>query len=320
MEPFFDIFRVDTSWQAFLVFLDLVIVYFVFYRVLLLIKGTRALQMLFGLIFILIFFYLSQEDYFHLTTTHWVIDIFMANLIIIVVIIFQEDIRRALAQFGRTPLLGGGRSYEETSIIEEVIKASVMLANRKVGALIAIEREADLSHFVDEGISIDAVASKDMLFTIFLPEHQNPLHDGAVIVRKGRVAAAGAFLPLTINPRVEKSLGTRHRAAIGLTEDTDAAVVVVSEETGRISVAHEGELYTDLDANEMRAFLQRIYSSRHLRRRRGNLLERFRRELGAATETTLDETKTDDLQGSKTGSPDEPSTTESESNESKTNP
>ncbi len=316
MEPFFDIFRVDSGWQAFFVVLDLAIVYYVIYRVLLLIKGTRALQMLFGLIFILIFFYLSQEDYFHLTTTHWVIDIFMANLIIIVVIIFQEDIRRALAQFGRTPLLGGGRSYEETSVLEEVIKASVMLSNRKVGALIAIEREADLSHFVDEGIAIDAVASKDMLFTIFLPEHQNPLHDGAVIVRKGRVAAAGSFLPLTINPRVEKSLGTRHRAAIGLTEDTDAAVVVVSEETGRISVAHEGELYSDLDANEMRAFLQRTYSSRHLRRRRGNLLDRFRSELGAATETTLHEDdNTDDTTSSK--SSDGGSTPESKSNQPK---
>ncbi len=276
-----DIFHLDSGWQTFFVFLDLAIVFYVIYRVLLLIKGTRALQMLFGLVFIVIFFFLSQEDYLHLTTTHWVVDIFMANLIIIVVIIFQEDIRRALAQFGRTPVIGGRRAFEDTSVLEEVIKACVMLSNRQVGALIAIEREADLSHYVEEGIEVDAVASKDMLFTIFLPEHQNPLHDGAVIIRKGRIAAAGSFLPLTINPRVEKSLGTRHRAAIGVTEDTDAAVAVVSEETGRISVAHDGELYTDLDANEMRAFLQRIYSSRHLRRRRGNLLDRFRAEIAS---------------------------------------
>lgn len=290
MEPLFDIFRVDSYGQGFLVFLDLAIVFYVIYRVLLLIKGTRAIQMLFGLVFILIFFYLSQEEYLHLTTTHWIIDIFIGNLIIIVVIIFQHDIRRALAQFGRAPLLGGGRAFEETSVLEEVIKACVMLSNRKLGALIAIEREADLSHYVEEGISVDAVASKDMLFTLFLPEHQNPLHDGAVIIRKGRIAAAGAFLPLTVNPRVEKSLGTRHRAAIGLTEDTDAAVCVVSEETGQISVAYNGELYSDMDANEMRAFLQQIYSSRHLHRRRESLFARFRSEIGALGPSSSEET------------------------------
>ncbi len=283
MEPLFDIFRVETGWQAFFVFLDMAIVYFVTYRILLLIKGTRALQMLFGLVFILIFFYLSQEEFLHLSTTHWLIDIFIANFIIIVVIIFQDDIRRALAQVGRAPILGGTRSFEETSVLEEVIKACVMLSNRKLGALIAIEREADLSRYIEEGIAVDAVASKDMLFTLFLPEHQNPLHDGAVIIRKGRVAAAGCFLPLTINPRVEKSLGTRHRAGIGLTEDADAAVAIVSEETGKMSVAYNGELFQDMDANQMRAFLQKIYSARHLHRRRSSLLERFRAEFGSGS-------------------------------------
>lgn len=304
METLFDIFHIETGWQAFFTAVDLAIVYYVIYRVLLLIKGTRALQMLFGLVFVLVLFFMSQEDYLHLTTTHWVIDIFMANLIIIVVIIFQEDIRRALAQFGSTTLMGGRRSYEETSVLEEVIKACVMLSDRKLGALIAIEREADLDHYVQQGIEVDGVASKDMLFTIFLPEHQNPLHDGAVIIRKGRIAAAGAFLPLTINPRVEKSLGTRHRAAIGLTEDTDAAVAIVSEETGRISVAHDGELFKDLDANEMRAFLQRIYSSRHLHRRRGTLLDRFRAELSTSSGSGPSETDSDN----KSGDPDDDAT------------
>lgn len=291
MEPFLDIFRVDSLGQALLVFLDMALVFFVIYRILLLIKGTRALQMLFGLVFILIFFYLSQEEYLHLATTNWLIDMFIANFIIIVVIIFQADIRRALAQVGRAPLLGGG-TFEDTSVIEEVIKACVMLSNRKLGALIAIEREADLSHFIEEGISVDGEASKDLLFTIFLPEHQNPLHDGAVIIRGGRVAAAGCFLPLTINPRVEKTLGTRHRAAIGLTEDTDAAVAIVSEETGTISVAYNGELFRDLDANEMRSFLQKIYSSRHFHRRKNSILQRFRQEMGARM-TNLDENDED---------------------------
>src|SRR5690554_58910 len=283
MELLFDIFRVDSGWQAFFTVLDMTIVFVVIYRVLLLIKGTRALQMLFGLIFILIFFYVSQEDYLNLATTHWLIDMFIANLIIIVVIIFQHDIRRALAQFGRAPILGGARSYEETSVLEEVVKACVMLSSRKLGALIAIEREADLSHFTEEGIKLDAVVTKDVLFTLFLPEHQNPLHDGAVIIQKGRVSAAGCFLPLTINPRVEKTLGTRHRAGIGVTEDTDAAVAIVSEETGTISIAYEGELHRDLDANEMRSLLQKIYRAGSRTTPAGSLLDRLKNGLQERT-------------------------------------
>ncbi|MFW5967793.1 MAG: diadenylate cyclase CdaA, partial [Persicimonas sp.] len=208
------------------------------------------------------------------------IERFIANFIIIVVIIFQHDIRRALAQFGRTSLLSGSRAFEETQVLEEVIKASTMMSTRKIGALMAIEREADLTHFTEEGIKVDSVVSKDLLFSIFVPEHQNPLHDGAAIIQKGRVTAAGCFLPLTNNPQVEKALGTRHRAAIGLTEDTDAAVVVVSEETGIISVSYQGELYRDLDANEMRDLLQRIFSAEHFSADAARLAEEFRRERG----------------------------------------
>ncbi|MBA2662154.1 MAG: TIGR00159 family protein [Bradymonadaceae bacterium] len=276
MEQILDIFRVETWQETFLVLLDMAIVFFVIYRILLLIKGTRAVQMLVGLVLVLVFFFLSQEDYLHLATTNWFIDMFIANFIVIIVIIFQSDIRRALAQVGRAPLFSGSGSFEETSVLEEVVKASVMLASRKLGALIAIEREADLSHYTEEGIKLDSFVSKDVLFTLFLPEHQNPLHDGAVIIQKGRISAAGCFLPLTINPRVEKTLGTRHRAAIGLSEDTDSAIVVVSEETGTISVAYDGELYRDLDANALRAILQKIYSARHFNARRQSLLERFR--------------------------------------------
>ncbi|TXD35717.1 TIGR00159 family protein [Lujinxingia vulgaris] len=298
MDLLFDIFRVDSGWQAFFTILDMTIVFIVIYRVLLLIKGTRALQMLFGLIFILIFFYISQEDYLNLATTHWLIDMFIANLIIIVVIIFQHDIRRALAQVGRAPILGGARSYEETSVLEEVVKACVMLSSRKLGALIAIEREADLSHFTEEGIKLDAVVTKDVLFTLFLPEHQNPLHDGAVIIQKGRVSAAGCFLPLTINPRVEKTLGTRHRAGIGVTEDTDAAVAIVSEETGTISIAYEGELHRDLDANEMRSLLQKIYRAGTSSAPAGSLLERLKvglQDRATPPPPSSDETEKDEV-------------------------
>lgn len=276
MEAIFDILRIEGWAEALLVLLDMTIVYFVIYRILLLIKGTRAIQMLFGLVLILLFFFLSQDGYLNLSTTHWFLEKFIANFIIIIVIIFQRDIRRALAEVGRTSIFSGARAFEDTQVIEEIIKASTMLSSRKIGALIAIEREADLTHFTEEGIEVGGTVSKDLLFSLFLPEHQNPLHDGAVIIQKGRVAAAGCFLPLTNNPAIEKTLGTRHRAAIGLSEETDAAVVTVSEETGTVSVAFDGELYRDLEPAGMRDLLQKLYSGQPFTIRQTNFLERFR--------------------------------------------
>jgi len=282
MEQLLDIFRIETVLDAILVVLDMAIVYYVIYRILLLIKGTRAVQMLIGLVLILVFYFLSQD--LNLSTTRWFIERFIANFIIIIVIIFQRDIRRALAEFGRTSLLSGTRAFEETQVIEQVIKASMMLSSRKIGALIAIEREADLTHYTEEGIPLGADVSKDILFNLFLPEHQNPLHDGAVIIQQSRVSAAGCFLPLTNNPAVEKSLGTRHRAAIGLSEETDAAVAVVSEETGTVSIAYGGELYRDLDATEMRELLQKLYSGQPFTIRQSSFLEKFRnRHAGEAS-------------------------------------
>lgn len=261
MEQLFDIFRVQGWADASRLFIDFALVYYVIYRILLLIKGTRAVQMLFGLVVVIVLFIISQEQYLNLATAHWFIERFIANFIIIVVIIFQHDIRRALAHFGRSSLLTSGEVFEQTQSLEEVIKASVMLSSRKIGALIAVEREANLDDFTEEGIKVDSLVSKDLLFSIFVPEHQNPLHDGAVIIQNGRVTAAGCFLPLTNNPQVEKALGTRHRAGIGLSEETDAAVVIVSEETGIISIAFRNELYRELDANQMRYLLQRIFSA-----------------------------------------------------------
>lgn len=278
MEQLLDIFYVDSWLDALLMALDLSIVYYVIYRLLLLVKGTKAVQMIFGLIFIIAFFVVSQDQYLNLSATHWFIERFITNFIIIVVIIFQDDLRRALAQFGRTSLFSPMATYEETQILEEVIKASVMLSSRKIGGLIAIEREADLTHYTEEGIQVGANVSKDLLFSIFVPEHQNPLHDGAAVIQKGKVTAAGCVLPLTTSPEVEKSLGTRHRAAIGLSEDTDAAIVIISEETGDISLAHQGELQQDLDANELRDLLQQIFSNR---RQSTEQSESFVEKLGA---------------------------------------
>lgn len=276
MEQLLDIFRIRGWSDALRLAVDVALVYYIIYRILLLIKGTRAVQMLFGLVVVIVFFIMSQEQYLNLATTHWFIERFIANFIIIVVIIFQHDIRRALAHFGRTSMLSGGGVFEQTQVLEEVIKASVMLSTRKIGALIAIERQANLSDFTEEGIKIDSVVSKDLLFSIFVPEHQNPLHDGAVIIQKGRVTAAGCFLPLTNNPQVEKTLGTRHRAGIGLSEETDAAVVIVSEENGIITVCYRTELYRELDASQMRDLLQRIFSDTPPNPGRNGVVQRLR--------------------------------------------
>lgn len=276
MGQLLEILRIESGWDALLVSLDMAFVYYVIYRILLLIKGTRAVQMLIGLVLVLVFYFVSQDGYLNLATTHWFIERFITNFIIIVVIIFQRDIRRALAEVGRTSLLSGTRAYEDTQVIEEVIKASMMLSSRNIGALVVIEREADLTRYTEEGIEIGADVSKEVLFNLFLPEHQNPLHDGAVIVRQGRVAAAGCFLPLTNNPATEQSLGTRHRAAIGTSEETDAAVVVVSEETGTVSIAFDGELYRHLDGSAMRELLQKLYSGQPFTIRRSSFLDQFR--------------------------------------------
>lgn len=261
MDAIYEILSVQNGWEMLIALLDFAIVYFVIYQILLLIKGTRAVQILIGLIVVVAVFFFSKNQYLTLPTTHWFIDKFIANFIIIIVIIFQADIRRALAQFGRTTLFSGGRALEDAPILEEVIKASMMLSQRRLGALIAIERSANLDEVTEEGIRIDAIVSKDILFSIFMPEHQNPLHDGAVVIQKSRITAAGCFLPLTNNPKVEKTLGTRHRAAIGLSEEADAAIIVVSEETGIVSIAFRERLYRELDANEMRDLLQRIFSA-----------------------------------------------------------
>ena len=268
-----------TSWQELpLILLDAAIAYYIIYRILLLIKGTRAAQILLGLLLVILFFFLSGQNLLDLRVTNWFLDKFIANFIIIIVIIFQDDIRRALAQAGsQTSIFSRARSLQESYVLEEVIKASAMLSKRRIGALIALEREASLNAFIEEGIKLDSTVSKDLLYSVFLPEHQNPLHDGAVVIQQGRVAAAGCMLPLTQSTRVSKSLGTRHRASVGLSEDYDAAVVVVSEESGVISVAYQGELYRDLEATELRELLQNIYLTKANADERASLKEIIRK-------------------------------------------
>lgn len=248
-----------TDWVSLAVtILDFAIVYYVIYRILLLIKGTRAVQMLIGLLAIIIIFFASKEEYFDLPALHWLLDTFISSFILIIIVIFQDDIRRGLSQVGATSILNAISSRQETQLIEEVVKASTQIAAGHRGALIAIEREADLGPYAQSGVSLEAMVSKELLVSIF--HGDNPLHDGAVVIRSDRVYAAGCILPLTNTPGVDPSLGTRHRAALGLAEETDAAIVVVSEETGIISVSYRDELIRGLDATSLRELLHRIFA------------------------------------------------------------
>ena len=240
--------------------IDATVVFFVIYQLLMLIKGTRAVQTLVGLFVLIIMFFISKEEYIGLPTLNWLLDKVISSFILIIVVLFQDDIRRALTQVGRSSLITGLGQIKMTSYIEEIVRSVGMLTKQQLGAIIAIERQADLTRYTEDGIKIDAALSKEILFSSFFPEHQNPLHDGAIIVQKGRITAAGCVLSLSHNPKFDKSLGTRHRAGVGLSEETDAAVVVCSEETGKTSVAFKGHLHRNLETDELRALLQTIFS------------------------------------------------------------
>ncbi len=245
--------------------LDIAIIYYLIYRVLLIIKGTRAVPMLIGLVVIVILYALSQEAYLDLPTFNWLLEQFIGNLLLIVVVVFQADIRRALTAFGRTQLLSNLRSGAGAQAIDELVKASTSLAQQTIGALIVVEREADLEPYLEESTRVDAKLSKELLYSLFVPERQNPLHDGAVVVRRNRVEAAGVFLPMSVNPNIDRTLGTRHRAALGLSEETDALVIVVSEERGSVSLACEGDLELDLKPAELRERLTNLMIKRPTR-------------------------------------------------------
>lgn len=238
--------------------LDVAIVAFIIYRIFLLIKGTRAVQMLLGLAVILIVYVLSQ--FAGLYTLHWFLDNFLASIVLVIVVIFQNDIRRALMHVGRNPFFAGLSSREESEVIDELVKSCVNLANKKIGALIVIERETGLKDFLEVGTEIDAKVSSDLITSVFLP--YSPIHDGALVVQQGRLKRAGCFLPLSQNPDISKTLGTRHRAAIGLTELVDAVVIVVSEETGKISVVVGGRITRDLDSTALKKVLKRLLEPR----------------------------------------------------------
>ncbi|MFO7813227.1 MAG: diadenylate cyclase CdaA [Pelovirga sp.] len=238
--------------------LDICIVAFIIYRIILLIKGTRAVQMLLGLAVVLTVYMGSRIGELH--TLNWFLSNFLSSIILVIVVIFQNDIRRALMHVGRNPFLGGATYHEESQLIEELVKACVALANRKIGALIVVERETGIKDILEAGTVLDAKISSDLIRAIFMPT--SPIHDGALVVQQGRVSLAGCFLPLTQGSNLSTELGTRHRAAIGLTELADAIAIVVSEETGKISVAVNGGMTRNLDATSLKKVLGRLLEPR----------------------------------------------------------
>lgn len=238
--------------------LDILIVSVIVYRLLLFIKGTKAAQMLIGLGVLLIASLLSR--YLELYTLDWLVQSFWAQAVIALIILFQPEIRRALAQMGETQFLQTFTSAEELRSLEEIVRAAVALANRKMGALIVIERDTSLKDFVEVGTPLDAKVSKELLMSVFHPA--SPIHDGAVVIKGNRIAAAGCFLPITLSPEVSKALGTRHRAGLGLAEETDAVIIIVSEETGMISLAMKGKLETNLDMGRLRNVLTDLFTTK----------------------------------------------------------
>ncbi|MGH7948953.1 MAG: diadenylate cyclase CdaA [Candidatus Binataceae bacterium] len=226
--------------------LDVLVVAYVIYRIALLIRGTRTMQMVVGLLIVGAAFIGSQV--FGLFTLNWLLNNFLGSLFIVLVVIFQSDIRRALTRVGARSFFSQ-RSHAATTTAEDIATAAAWLSARKMGALVVIERENGLNEFVETGRAIDARLSPDLLETIFMPG--SPLHDGAVIVKEDQVLAASCVLPLSSNPNVSLALGTRHRAALGLTEDSDAVVVVVSEEDGTISIAQNGAMRRGLQPAEV---------------------------------------------------------------------
>jgi diadenylate cyclase len=243
--------------------LDIAIVAVIIYEFLKLIRGTRAVQMAVGSLFIIALFYVSQLA--PLQTLNWMIRNVLVYVAFAAIVIFQSDIRRALAHLGQARFFRYfTRPESDDESVEEIVVASTILAQQRTGAIVAVEREIGLRNYIESGIPIDATLTYDLLVTIFRPG--SPLHDGAVVLQEGRIAAAACFLPLTVNPRLSRDLGTRHRAGIGLTEESDAVAIVVSEETGQISIALAGEIERDLSPDDLRARLRGLLTRRHVAR------------------------------------------------------
>lgn len=232
---------------------DILIVSYIIYRIILLIRGTRAMQMLAGLIVIAVIYFIASR--LDLLTLHLILRTFLSSILLIIIIVFQNDIRRVLTQVGKTPFY---KSHDVAMHeINEIIKAAIYMAKRRIGALIVIERDNGLRDYIESGHHLDALLLHELLVAIFLPS--SPMHDGGVIIEKGRIHSAGCLLPLSRNMNIDKRYGTRHRAALGLSEETDAVIIVVSEETQEISLVRHGSITSMHDEESITNALYGIF-------------------------------------------------------------
>ena len=238
---------------------DILLVWLVIYRVLMIIRRTGTVQILSGLGILAITYIMSI--WFELFTMNWLLDKFFSNLFVIIVILFQAEIRRALAHIGSHPLFSDVSVVMETHIVEEIAKGIISAAQKGYGALVVIEKDIMVDYHIEIGTEMDSRVSAEIIQSIFHP--QAPMHDGAILIRSGKIAYAGCFLPLSKNPVLDKNLGTRHRAAIGLTEETDAMVLVVSEETKSISIVSGGQMRANAEHVDVRIALYEAFGLKY---------------------------------------------------------
>ncbi|MBA3462739.1 MAG: TIGR00159 family protein [Deltaproteobacteria bacterium] len=237
---------------------DVFLVYYLIYRLLLTIRGTRAAQMVVGIVLVGAAFYVAER--IELSTVSWLLDNFISYFIILIIVVFQADIRRALGRIGQS-MMPFGRKQETSQIVDEVVAAVAQLARARMGAIVVFERDAALEEFVDDATRVDGVLSRQLLVALFVPVRDNELHDGAVVIGKNhRIDLARALLPLSKASDLGPEFGTRHRAALGITEDTDAVVVVVSEERGEISLCFKGSIARDLEPVILRRALVGLFA------------------------------------------------------------
>lgn len=241
--------------------IDILIVAIIFYKIFTLIKETRAEQLIKGIIFLLVLTKLTE--WMKLFTINWILNNAMTLGAIAILVVFQPELRRGLEYLGRSSLFTKSlieiRGESLSEVVEEIIEAVASLSRQKIGALIVIERQTGLNEIADTGTSIEGFVSSDLLINIFIPN--TPLHDGAVIIKEDKIKAAACFLPLTENNSLSKELGTRHRAALGISERSDSIAIVVSEETGGISTAQNGEISRYLDIQTLRQILEDMYKT-----------------------------------------------------------
>jgi diadenylate cyclase len=252
----------DLQWSSLLQWrwlADIGLVAALIYHMLLLLRGSRSGAMLLAVGLLFGLHYVSREEWLDLPTVHWLLDSFLSSIVVVFVVLFQEDLRRALTSVVRSPLVFSPKDPASSQTIEEVLRACTVLSQRQLGALIVLEQEASLDRFIGDGVRVNAEVSWQLLLAMFIPEHMNATHDGAVIIQKNRIAAAACFLPLAGGAGIPGTLGSRHRAALGLADETDAIVVVVSEETGTCSLAYMGQLDLNLSPADLRERLRLLF-------------------------------------------------------------